>query len=231
MADPRFKSLMLEAKPSPTGDGEMVFLASTAAGDRVGDRVIPKGIRLENYLANPVLLWDHRNDLPPIGSTKVWVDDAGLWMSPKFSEVNPMGGQIGAQVKAGEIRAVSIGFMPISTTPNQLGGDDILESELLEITLCNVPCNPQALRVKTVAPEDGFAQVLARLTAIESKLDQALAEDAAEDAVEEPVAADPAPTATMEQTAPVVDTPAPAPTDPSSSEDEVTKTLIAFLTR
>jgi HK97 family phage prohead protease len=241
-AGPRFKSLMLEAKPSPAGDGEMVFLASTAGGDRVGDRVLPKGIRLENYLSNPVLLWDHRRDMPAIGTAKVWADDAGLWMSPKFSEVNPMGAQIGAQVKAGEIRAVSIGFMPMTTTPNQLGGDDILECELLEVTLCNVPCNPEALRVKGLtdapAPQlqqvlDGQTAILARLTAIEAKIDAA----AAEASEETPTAAesgpvDPPPTLTTEQTAPVVDTPAPPPsTDPSSSEDEVAKTFIEFLTR
>ncbi|WP_373649221.1 hypothetical protein [Schlesneria sp. DSM 10557] len=44
---------------------------STDAIDRVGDQLIPRGCRLENYAKNPVVLWAHGLEgiAQPIGTS------------------------------------------------------------------------------------------------------------------------------------------------------------------
>lgn len=163
----------------------MVFLCSDANADREGDRVIPAGIKLDNYLKNPVVLWAHDREAPAIGTAKTWLDERGLWMSPKFSEVNPLGKQIGEQVKAGEIRGVSIGFLPLKSAPNELGGEDFLETELLEITICNVPVHPGALRAKSMSDEIA-KQILKAVEALAAKLDKPAEEKPEEKKAEPP---------------------------------------------
>ena len=43
------------------------FVISTPDQDRVGDTIDPAGWQLERYRSNPVVLWGHKKDVPPIG--------------------------------------------------------------------------------------------------------------------------------------------------------------------
>src|SRR3954452_11445606 len=45
------------------------FVISTASVDREGDTVAPEGWVLDEYRANPVVLWAHDGEQPPIGQT------------------------------------------------------------------------------------------------------------------------------------------------------------------
>src|SRR5262245_57474712 len=62
-----------EAPPTPrlTADSETLVIRSvitTAAPDRIGDVVVPGGLRnVEEFLKNPVVLWAHQRGMPPIG--------------------------------------------------------------------------------------------------------------------------------------------------------------------
>jgi HK97 family phage prohead protease len=81
------------------------------------------------------------------------VDDGGLHGAVVFNdkEYDPFGWAIGQRVKAGVIRAGSVGFRPVEIElPSKEDGRDgtvliFRKQELLEFSVCNVPANPFAL--------------------------------------------------------------------------------------
>ena len=124
---------------------------STISADREGDRVIPEGGKFENFLKSPVLMWAHGGadhySAVPIGSV-VSLDvqpGQGIKASWKWLEGDAFADRIKNAWDQGVIRASSIGFKPIQATPNGQGLDH--ESwELIELSLCAVPMNPEAVR-------------------------------------------------------------------------------------
>ena len=122
--------------------------------DRYAERIDPAGWDIRGYLENPVVEWAHRYDIPAIGKIEGLVaDDGGLHGRVFFNgkEYDPFGWGIGQRVKAGVIRAGSVGFRPIEIEiPGKEDGKDgtrliFRKQELLEFSICNVPANPFAL--------------------------------------------------------------------------------------
>ena len=141
---------------------------STYDLDRFQERIDPLGWDFKRYVQNPVVEWAHRYDIPAIGKIEgLTVDDDGLHGLVFFNDksFDAFGWSIGQRVKAGVIRAGSVGFRVIEIeipskedAPN--GGRDgtsliFRKQELLEFSICNVPANPFALAkfVKTVETE------------------------------------------------------------------------------
>jgi len=143
-------------------DGEtergFAWVLSTFDLDRYGERVDPNGWEFQRFLLNPVVEWAHRYDIPAIGKIEgIAVDADGLHGVVCFNgkEFDPFGWSIGERVKAGVIRAGSVGFRVMEIeipskedAPN--GGKDgtaliFRKQELLEFSICNVPANPFAL--------------------------------------------------------------------------------------
>jgi len=131
---------------------------STFDLDRYGERIDPQGWDFRRYMNNPIVEWAHRYDIPAIGKIEgLTVDDEGLHGVVFFNDksFDQFGWSIGQRVKAGVIRAGSVGFKPIEIeipskeeAPN--GGKDgtsliFRKQELLEFSICNVPANPFAL--------------------------------------------------------------------------------------
>ncbi len=148
------KSFDIERK-----DGWIV--ASTPTVDRDADRVMPLGMRLENYKANPVIMYGHQYGEPwsLIGrAADIQVDADGIRILPELREpvndADPMC-IIRALWDQGLLKAASIGFNPLRYGDNSFGGKDITESELLEISLVPIPANQAALRlaVKGIMPD------------------------------------------------------------------------------
>jgi len=134
---------------------------STFDLDRYGERIDPQGWDFKRYMQNPVVEWAHRYDIPAIGKIEnLSVDDNGLHGLIVFNskEFDPFGWSIGERVKAGVIRAGSVGFrvMEIEIPSKEDGKDGtsliFRKQELLEFSICNVPANPFAL-VKAINNE------------------------------------------------------------------------------
>jgi HK97 family phage prohead protease len=134
---------------------------STYDLDRFGERVDPQGWDFKRYMNNPIVEWSHRYDIPAIGKIEgLTVDDNGLHGSVVFNdkEYDQFGWSIGQRVKAGVIRAGSVGFRVLEIEiPNKEDSKDgtsliFRKQELLEFSICNVPANPFAL-VKTMNNE------------------------------------------------------------------------------
>jgi HK97 family phage prohead protease len=122
--------------------------------DRMGERIDPSGWDFSCYLKNPVIQWAHCFDIPAIGRAEnIVADEKGLRGTIIFNgkEFDPFGWGIGERVKAGVIRAGSVGFRPIEIEiPSKKDCEDgtsliFRKQELLEFSVCNVPANPYAL--------------------------------------------------------------------------------------
>jgi len=136
----------------------IAWTLSTYDLDRYGERIDPLGWDYKRYMNNPVVEWSHRYDIPAIGKLDgLAVDDKGLHGVVCFNskDFDPFGWSIGERVKAGVIRAGSVGFRVIEIEiPNKEDSKDgtsliFRKQELLEFSICNVPANPYALAKET----------------------------------------------------------------------------------
>jgi HK97 family phage prohead protease len=127
---------------------------STFDLDRYCERIDPAGWDFKRYMDNPVVEWSHRYDIPAIGrADSLCADEKGLHGLVIFNsrDYDPFGWAIGERVKAGVIKAGSVGFRPIEIeVPNKETAKDgtsliFRKQELLEFSICNVPANPWAL--------------------------------------------------------------------------------------
>ena len=127
---------------------------STFDLDRFGERIDPQGWDFNRYMENPVVEWSHRYDIPAIGKIEeLTIDDEGLHGLVYFNDksFDAFGWSIGQRVKAGVIRAGSVGFRVIEIEiPSKETAKDgtsfiFRKQELLEFSICNVPANPWAL--------------------------------------------------------------------------------------
>jgi HK97 family phage major capsid protein/HK97 family phage prohead protease len=129
----------------------MEFILSDATVDRYGDSVSSDGWVLDTFKKNPIALFNHNSDFP-IGRWKnVGVRSNALRghleLAPKGT--SPRIDEIRALVDAGILQAVSVGFMPLESSPRSMTGMGNLYSrqELVETSLVAVPANPNALAV------------------------------------------------------------------------------------
>ena len=127
---------------------------STFDLDRFGERIDPQGWDFKRFMDNPVIEWAHRYDIPAIGKVEsLMVDDGGLHGVVCFNDksFDPFAWSIEQRIKAGSIRAGSVGFRVIEIEiPDRETAKDgtaliFRKQELLEFSICNVPANPYAL--------------------------------------------------------------------------------------
>jgi len=146
-------SVPLHLTADNVNDG-FAWTLSTFDLDRFGERVDPQGWDFKRYMQNPVVEWAHRYDIPAIGKMdNLTIDDDGLHGFVYFNskEFDPFGWSIGERVKAGVIRAGSVGFrvleIEIPSKEDSKDGTFLIfrKQELLEFSICNVPANPFAL--------------------------------------------------------------------------------------
>ncbi|ACL57576.1 phage major capsid protein [Methylobacterium nodulans] len=122
-------------------------IATTPNPDRVGDIVEPLGVRFKN----PMPLLHHHDHDKPVGSVsfdKPTPDgitfEARL---PQIAEPGPLRDRVETawgEVKAGLVRAVSIGFRALEYAFLDSGGIRFTQTEVLELSLVTVPANADA---------------------------------------------------------------------------------------
>ena len=118
-ADPRthaFRGQTLKVDPA-----NMIVRAviSTAAPDRVGDIIVPGGLRnADEFLRNPVVLWAHQRSLPPIGTCeRLTIEADRIVAETKFSASSPFAQDVFQLYAEGVLRGWSIGFVPAKIVP------------------------------------------------------------------------------------------------------------------
>ena len=130
------KQLLSTVSASRTVNGQPSMIVSTGDLDRDGDRIIPTGIELTNFQRNPTLFWGHQHTDLPIGTvTSINHSSRGLQATWRWLENDPFAERVRNAWEQGVVRAASIGFIPKEGKPNEFGGQDFTETELLEISL------------------------------------------------------------------------------------------------
>lgn len=130
----------------------MTGTATTPSVDRMGDIIEPLGVKFKNPL--PLLLFHHHD--APVGTVRFSKPTAdGIEFEAKLPTIGAAGtlkdrvDEAWQSVKAGLIRAVSIGFRaldPFEETVERIkgGGLRFLKTEVLELSLVVVPANQDA---------------------------------------------------------------------------------------
>ena len=136
-------------------DGQDEILITTPNYDRRNDRVIPSGAKLDNYLKNPVIMWihDYKGATPAAGlpmarNSYLKVTDEGIIAGPPiFLEGDPFADRVKNAWNQKLLNTASIGFQPIKSEPNDQGGTDFTEWEMLEWSFAPIPMNAEAARI------------------------------------------------------------------------------------
>lgn len=142
---------LVRAEINQLGDDEVEVVMSTAALARDGHVLLPQGGRLDNYRANPIVLWSHDPDKPVGNSEDLVVQADRITARVRFAPlgISRKADEIRGLTKAGVIRAVSVGFDPIEMEPldpkRPRGGQRIMEWDLLELSFVSVPSDTGAV--------------------------------------------------------------------------------------
>src|SRR5581483_7516075 len=143
---------LLPAQVKTIGDDEVEVRMSTASRARDGHVLMPRGAQLANYKRNPVFLWNHDVDLPPVGrSEDIRVDGEQIVTRVRFppTGISARADEIRGLTKAGFINGVSVGFDPIDGDPIEptkpRAGMRFTVWDLIECSFCCVPVDAGAL--------------------------------------------------------------------------------------
>lgn len=138
------------APPDPNSDDRQIrFTITTSSPDREHDVVAADGVDTSAYMKNPVVLFAHDYHSLPIGrATQLASEPTRIIATTEFAsaELNPMADQVYRMIRAGFLRAVSIGFRPLEWAYDEdRGGVNFQKVELLEYSIVPVPANAEAL--------------------------------------------------------------------------------------
>lgn len=147
----------ITVKAAASGDARAFdVIASTDDVDMCGD-VLVQDWDLRRFNQNPVVLYFHNimgcdpEDSLPVGfGTETSVVDGKLRSTIHFvtEDANPLAEQCFQGFKQGSLRAVSVGFRSKLGRMETRNGADVFVlsgNELLEISVCPVPINPNAV--------------------------------------------------------------------------------------
>jgi len=149
------------------------FRANDGDFDRYQDRNAVSGWQLDNFNANPVILWMHddasggafggSSDRLPIGRGRAYVEGDALMVDIEFDQGDEFAKQIEGKVERGILNAVSVRYLMHKYHENEQGGFDSDEQELLEISVVVIPGNQRATRIK--AESDTRAELIKEIVA------------------------------------------------------------------
>lgn len=177
----------------PKGDSRTVeFIISNSSRDRHNTILNQDGWKLDNYMRNPVVGYNHNvyggglftkgtpDDI--IGKSEVFKEGNNLIGKVTFepADLNPTAEKIYQKIKFGTLRSASVGFMEAGT--GKFGENDQAEGkenetyyfagqELLEWSIVNIPSNPSAVK-RDNYKEPTLDEVLNKYSELIKKFDE-----------------------------------------------------------
>lgn len=128
------------------------FIVTKDIVDRDSERVLPLGAILDNFKKNPIMFYNHMRWDGGIGTwDNIKVSDGEISMFGYISDSTEYSKEKLGLVKDGVIRTASMGFRPkkwSDDTKDKLEGQlgvTILEYEVIEVSITDVPANPEAV--------------------------------------------------------------------------------------
>lgn len=142
--------------PSPSsGTGTLEFIASAEGTNRYGFSLRRSGWRLDNFRRNPVILWNHDAQRPPIGrAVNVGMKSAGLSVGIEFDNGDEFAREVERKVRSGFLNALSVGFDFVDSSGKpldmrRLSAEQMRDQafyDLAEVSVVPVPADPNAVR-------------------------------------------------------------------------------------
>lgn len=142
---------LFRAQVNVLGEDEVEVVMSTAAVARDGHILIPQGCVLDNYRANPIVLWSHDPNYPIGNAENVAIAGDKITARIRFAPlgISAKADEVRGLMKSGVVRAVSVGFDPVEMEPlnpnRPRGGQRISTWELLELSPVSVPADTGAV--------------------------------------------------------------------------------------
>jgi len=130
--------------------------------DRHSERVLVSGIDLENFKANPILLYNHHRarswddgeskKILPIGRwDNIVKTGEAVYADAYIDTEDELGAEVARKVELGILQAASIGFRAYAWSDEDADkvvgqkGYTITSSEIREVSIVDIPSNPNAL--------------------------------------------------------------------------------------
>lgn len=121
------------------------FVLTSGRVNRYGYRLLPEGGQLQDYEANPVLLWNHNGNIMSVGKVKdIRLEDGKLTGEPEFDMEDDVAKDLARKYVKGYQRGFSIWHDPIETSedPSVLVAGQtratVTKWDLLEVSVVNV---------------------------------------------------------------------------------------------
>lgn len=156
-----------EARKAEGKDSRRVtFVASDGTRDSAGTVLNQEGWSLERFNKNGVIGYQHKvyggwddtaNPDNVIGKGRAYVEGGKLYVDVDFEpkEINELADKIYQKILFGSLKAVSVGFLPTGHGSWGKGAEAIdgknptyyyAGQELLEVSVVNIPANPNAIK-------------------------------------------------------------------------------------
>lgn len=148
------RSKLIDSSNIKSIDGEKKIISayvSTFRWDRMDERFEKGAWNIINYQENPVVLWAHDCEEPPIAKAlSIQEDEKGLFAEFKFDEESDFAMKVFSLYARGFMNAFSVGFNPERWIFEAIEGTDRkgivwVSAELLEFSAVPIPANPGAL--------------------------------------------------------------------------------------
>lgn len=139
-------------------------IATTGQIDRANDRVIPRGGKFENYLKNPVVLFNHKSEVVVGNTVGINRRTDSIVLEHQYHGLDGQDGVprlVAMLAMSGVMAADSIGFIPLAYDDSEQVTQEMIDQraaypftstiraytswELLEDSLVSVPMNPGAV--------------------------------------------------------------------------------------
>lgn len=150
---------------------KITFVASDGSRDTAGTVLNPKGWDLNRYNRNAVVGYQHKiyggfegseNPDYVIGKGRAYMEGQRLMVDVEFEpkELNEIAEKVYQKLLFGSLNAVSVGFLPKGRGHWGTGEESLSGSkptyyyegqELLEVSVVNIPSNPNALKKSFIA--------------------------------------------------------------------------------
>lgn len=168
MSDILTRTFTPEIRKAEGGQRKVTFVASDSTRDSAGTVLNQDGWDLDRFNKNGVIGYQHKvygsyegteNPDNVIGKGRAYVEGGRLMVDVDFEpkEINELAEKVYQKILFGSLKAVSVGFLPVGDghwgegEESRKGANPTWYydgQELLEVSVVNIPANPNAVRVK-----------------------------------------------------------------------------------
>ena len=186
-----YRSMAGEIRKKNDETRTITFVASDGTKDSAGTILNQDNWDLTRFNSNGIIGYQHKvyggwddTDNPDnvIGKGVAYIEDKKLMVDITFepADINPLADKIYKKIQFGSLRAVSVGFLPVGRGRFGEGADAetyyFAGQQLLEVSVVNIPANPNALK-KSLEAENEYLEAERKRLLAEAEAEQEVVEE------------------------------------------------------